>query len=575
MPFFIYLYYLSPSVQLEDAGELTAAVLTWGIPHPSGYPLYVLLAGVWSRLWGGGAWAVNLFSALVTSLACLFIYLSAKRLGASSWAAVLGAWLAAGYPAIWSQALVAEVYALHIALTALLIYLLARFKQRPSLRAAYLIFLVAGLAVSNHLMSVFLLPAVGVIVWRNLKINLISSLKAAGCFIFGLLPYLYLPWRASQAPLLNWGEPASWHNFWVHVLRLNYHDFGLAAPGSKFGILTSLLSQIIAGLGWPIISLIVLGSAILIINKKSVVAWLMSLSALQSLPIILLRSFGWGIGLDFTYRVYWSGAVAALAVLAALAIHAVWQFVLGQRYGESQIFKLMCAVIVILALPWAVWLANVKFISYRQDNFPADYVRELLLSLPARAVLYVGGDGYSGDSSLFLITYAHIAEQLRPDVTVIDGGPLFIPAALKSRIRPVAKNEGNEILQQRWLRAAWQYAETNHRPLYSTSLVGVNMGLVGRPDGYAYRIFGSAAEARLAQVSPKLFGPAAWTIERMNSYSGQDFLASLNYHAAATLAEQKRKSAALAALLTAINYDNESFSAEYMAYVYQRSRLNW
>jgi hypothetical protein len=61
----------------------------------------------------------------------------------------------------------------------------------------------------------------------------------------------------------------------------------------------------------------------------------------------------------------------------------------------------------------------------------------------------------------------------------------------------------------------------------------------------------------------------------MNSYSGQDFLASLNYHAAATLAEQKRKSAALAALLTAINYDNESFSAEYMAYVYQRSRLNW
>src|SRR5207247_6873347 len=38
--------------------------------------------------------------------------------------------------------------------------------------------------------------------------------------VAGLIPlllYLYLPLRSAQQPLLNWGSPSTWGDFWRHV----------------------------------------------------------------------------------------------------------------------------------------------------------------------------------------------------------------------------------------------------------------------------------------------------------------------------------------------------------------------
>ena len=46
-----YLLTLSPTVPLEDGGEMIRAAFTLGVTHPPGYPLYTLLGRLaWRRL---------------------------------------------------------------------------------------------------------------------------------------------------------------------------------------------------------------------------------------------------------------------------------------------------------------------------------------------------------------------------------------------------------------------------------------------------------------------------------------------------------------------------------------------
>ena len=65
----VYLATLRPTVASpRDAAELALAAITLGIPHPTGYPLYMLLGHGWVELFAFGdpGWRLNVFSALCT-----------------------------------------------------------------------------------------------------------------------------------------------------------------------------------------------------------------------------------------------------------------------------------------------------------------------------------------------------------------------------------------------------------------------------------------------------------------------------------------------------------------------------
>ena len=46
--FALYAVGACPTIYVGDSGELAAAVHVLGIPHPTGYPLYVLLGKLWT-----------------------------------------------------------------------------------------------------------------------------------------------------------------------------------------------------------------------------------------------------------------------------------------------------------------------------------------------------------------------------------------------------------------------------------------------------------------------------------------------------------------------------------------------
>lgn len=72
----LYIFTLAPTVTLVDSGELMVAAKTLGVAHPPGFPLYVLLAHIFTWLpIGSVATRVNFASALFAALAAMMLTL--------------------------------------------------------------------------------------------------------------------------------------------------------------------------------------------------------------------------------------------------------------------------------------------------------------------------------------------------------------------------------------------------------------------------------------------------------------------------------------------------------------------
>ena len=73
---FVYFFTLLPAIYIEDSSEFIAAAAALGIPHPTGYPLYVVLGKIFSLLpLGILPWRVNLLSAMAAAAAVTVLFL--------------------------------------------------------------------------------------------------------------------------------------------------------------------------------------------------------------------------------------------------------------------------------------------------------------------------------------------------------------------------------------------------------------------------------------------------------------------------------------------------------------------
>jgi len=117
----------APSVLSGDSAEFQFAAPLLGVPHPTTYPLYVLLGKLATLVIPlyDMARRVTLVSAGCAALAVALFFLLARRLGISTPAATIAA-LALGFaPGLWNAATLPEVYALLMLLLAALAWLIA------------------------------------------------------------------------------------------------------------------------------------------------------------------------------------------------------------------------------------------------------------------------------------------------------------------------------------------------------------------------------------------------------------------------------------------------------------------
>ena len=234
----VYLRTVAPGLDFIDSGELSAVCCTLGIAHPTGYPLFTMLGALFSHLPTAGSHVarLNIMSAILCAAAVAILALVFRRLcllalkksaGASSLVlpACTGALLLAFSSTFWSQALVIEVYPLHLLLVALT--LLAFLRANEPLPGEdrgerwWVIFAyTVGLSFTNHMTTVLLAPGLLTIYfsrqgftpgsWKRL---LLMALP----FGAALSLYAYLPLRASLAPPMSWGNVAGVERFLWHI----------------------------------------------------------------------------------------------------------------------------------------------------------------------------------------------------------------------------------------------------------------------------------------------------------------------------------------------------------------------
>lgn len=113
-----------------DGGDLITAAATGGVPHPPGYPTYLLLARLFQYIpIGTLAFRTNLLSAVCGLLSAVIVADLTRRscTGTERIRTLAGLLAGLGFgfsPLLWSQAVITEVYTLHALFVALILWVM-------------------------------------------------------------------------------------------------------------------------------------------------------------------------------------------------------------------------------------------------------------------------------------------------------------------------------------------------------------------------------------------------------------------------------------------------------------------
>jgi hypothetical protein len=263
----LYVRTAAPSViaLFDDTLEFQVVLPTLGIAHPTGYPLYTLLGHLFTRLpVGEMAYRANLFSALTAAATLGPLYLAGRELTGRRLAAALAAIQFALIPVWWAQATVAEVYALHGLLQALLLWLTLRWAHDRG--EVWPIGLALGLGLAHHRMILLIVPAIALwLMGRRDRLRYLptSWLTATGAAVAPLLLYAYLPLRGRAVPSLDGMYRNDWAGFWAWVTARDYDAFLTGNPFSLERDAHFYLDLTREQLGVGTIGLALLGLAVL------------------------------------------------------------------------------------------------------------------------------------------------------------------------------------------------------------------------------------------------------------------------------------------------------------------------
>ncbi|HEX9912823.1 MAG TPA: DUF2723 domain-containing protein [candidate division Zixibacteria bacterium] len=442
-----------------DSAEFVAAIATLGIPHPPSFPLYVLLGKAFSflpvfslslklNLLSGifSALSLAIFFLLFLKVTRIFLSELAKNEKLLIFSSTLLLLVAGLNYAFWIQGVRAEVYSLNGLLFILLFfcgvnYLYgSNFDQVPdgidlekirtyqkNLRWLYLFFFVFGLGMGNHnvtLLSVF--PAFiylficydfhNFLKLKNLAISFIF-------FILGCSVYLYLPLRAINSPVLNWGNPSNLGKTITAVLALkSVKQIGFALNYTLWERTKDAWGMISSQLTFLPFFFSLIGSLYLIRKNFKLFIFFLFLIIGNSLTIIVLPSEFISTSTDF--QGYILPIIFSFAILFGFGILFILKYVyerVSQKKFSPGFKKSLVIVFTIffLSISFLPFLTYYRLTDLSKDDLAYRYGMEVLSQAKKNSVLFI-----DNPNLYFILCALKYGEGYRNDVAVLDRGLL-------------------------------------------------------------------------------------------------------------------------------------------------------
>lgn len=223
---------LLPGLDFGDTAAFQDAGGQIDVTPRQAYPLYFALGNlvVWT-VGGEPAHGMNLASALWGAAACGVVTGLAIALTGSALAGSFTGLLWLGSYTFWSQAVIAEVYTLHILMLAASLSCLVWWSNRPaSLGRLACFFAVYALGFGNHLMMVLLMPAAIVFLALNMPGGVRGLLRgrvmalAVALAAAGALQYAWNLREMWASPVPPASVAEALRTFWFDVTKTDWRS---------------------------------------------------------------------------------------------------------------------------------------------------------------------------------------------------------------------------------------------------------------------------------------------------------------------------------------------------------------
>lgn len=434
--FALYTWGASRTIYVGDSGELVTAVYLLGIPHPSGYPLYVMLGKLWTLLVpvGSIAFRMSLFSAICGALTVGMTFATGRAMKLRRGPALLGALLVAFGPSFWSQANIQRVYTLNALFVIMATAAAWRWHflrggilspgspapdpagggEERADRWLVLTFLIAGVGATNHLFLGPLAACVGlfaVLRAPDLLLRPLTLLASGAAFMAGLLPYLYLPIRSLANPRLDWGNPETLAGFKAVVFREGFWERAwIERPTDLLIIGADYLSGLGSELAW-------VG---LILAFAGLLAW-KRLGLFVILPLMIMGANFASMALHgsrtdlFVWHRYYIPSYLMAALLAAAGWDRIHGWLEGRAHGSAAGRRVaVAAALIVLLLPATLLARGWREFDRSHYRISEAFSKAVFDEVPPGGHLIA-----TDDNILFTSMYLHLVEGLRPDIDLI------------------------------------------------------------------------------------------------------------------------------------------------------------
>ncbi len=453
--FLIYLTTLAPSVVEIDSGELSAVQATLGIAHPTGYPLFTILGHLFSLipLPFTKIYQLNMLTAIWCSLGVgFFVYTSkivldnvgvfsikktapqkaakvkdkkAKQVQSKPEqtrhaipeivryiAAIAGGLILAFDKTYWFQGTSVEVYSLEVFLFMLIIFSLIKAyiykdeKQKHNFWNPWLTFaLFLALGFANHMTTLFILPGIAYLYFEKYKFNKASFYGIAKMLLVFIpvliLFYLYLPIRAAQNPVLDWGNPDTYARLMRHVEGDQYHVWLFSSTAAAAKQLSYFISNI--------------PSEFLISLFICFVGLVYSFFKARKFFIFGLITFLFTVSYAINYDIHDIDSYFLLAYIS-LAYFAVFGVVWLLSILKIKKHPYLISVPLIGAFILLQGFINYNNVNQSDVYTFKDYTKDILKFCDKNAIVFT----YEWDYLVSPSYYFQYVEHYRPDVTVVD-----------------------------------------------------------------------------------------------------------------------------------------------------------